>query len=49
MVGRPISHRGLAGKVLLERVSKEVVVSKLIAYQNFRDDVLLNDAIKIGE
>ena len=49
VVGRPIPYRGFDGKVLLERVSKDVLVIKQPAHQNFSDDILVNSAIKEGE
>ena len=49
VVGRPIPYRGFEGKVLHERVSEDVLVTKQTAHQNFSDDVLVNSAIKEGE
>ena len=48
VVGRPIPHCGFDGKVLLERVSEDIPVTKQIAHQNLSDDDLVNSAIKEG-
>ena len=47
VVGCPIPHRNFDGKILLEIVSEKVVVSNLSCHQNFTDDVILNQAIKM--
>ena len=49
VVGRSVKYCGFDGKILLERVSEEVVVSWLTAHTNFSDDVLTNCAIKNGD
>ena len=49
VVGRPIPHCCFDGKVLLERVSEDILVTKQTAHQNFSDDILINSAIKGGE
>ena len=49
VVRRPIPHKCFDRKMLIERVSEEVVVSKLTAHQNFSNNVLVNTAIKSGE
>lgn len=47
--GCPISHHKFDGKILLDRVSERVAVSNLACHQNFKDDVMMNQAIKNGE
>ena len=49
VLDRPIIYRGFNGKMLIESITKEVVVSNLTAHQNISDDVLVNDAIKSVE
>ena len=42
----PLIYRNFDDKILLERVSIEVVVTKLTLHTRFSDDVLVNIAIK---
>lgn len=49
VINRPILHTWFDGKVLLERVSKEVEVTKLTAHHYFSNDVLIITKIKNSE
>ena len=46
VVGRLVPHCGFEGKILLERVSEEVGVSRLTSHTNFSDDVILIGQLK---
>ena len=49
IVGNPTPHHYFNGHILLERISKEVEVTKLTSYSRFSDDFLVNSSIKSGE
>ena len=49
VVACPLPYRRFDGRILLERVSEDVVVNKLTAHTQFSDDVLINSYLKNGE
>ena len=48
VVGRPVPHKKIDGKIHIKRVSKTVEVKNLTSHQNFFDDVIINEQIKNG-
>ena len=46
VIGRPRKDKGFNGKVLLERVSKTVMITKMTSHQKNSDDILINSEIK---
>ena len=49
VVGRPIPHREFDGKIMLERVSEEVPITRLGSHTSFTDDAIANAMIRNGE
>ena len=49
VVGNPIPERGFDGRIFLERISKDEVVTKKMSHQRFSDDRLVNHQIKTGD
>ena len=48
-VGRSISHRNFDAKILLERVSETMTVSKIESVPYFCDNVIINQQINSGD
>jgi hypothetical protein len=46
---RPRPDKGFDGRILLERVSNDHVITMRTAHQNFTDDVVMNNELKNGE
>ena len=49
VIARPLLHRNFDGKILLERASEQVEVTRQTAHTNVTDDVLINTSLKNGE
>ena len=49
VVARPLPHRQFDGKIMLERVSEEVPITRLGSHMNFTDDAITNSMIRNGE
>ena len=49
VITRPLPRRNFDGKILLERVSEQVEVTRQTAHTNFTDDVLMNTSLKNGK
>ena len=49
VVARPLPHRNFDGKIMLERVSEQVTVTRLGSYTNFADDTITNSTIRNEE
>ena len=48
VVARPVKHRNFDGKILLERIAKDKVITTATSHTNFTDDALCNKEIKNG-
>ena len=49
VVDRPLPHRQFDGKIMLERVSEEVPITRLGYHTNFTDDAITNTMIRNRE
>lgn len=49
IVMRPLPYRNVNGKILLKRVSEDIVISALTSHTQFSDDVYVNMSLKNGD